>query len=138
MDFIDRLREKPIGTRKRIAFATSAVVTLMIFGVWASVLHFGVNSKAEDSTAAVAKSSDTDVNPLSAFLTVLSQGWDGLTENINQIKTGVNKAQNIVNELGTATSTVSVEATTSQSVPLSQKDVVILPDDVVEGGNIMQ
>ena len=103
MDFIDRLREKSSGTKKRIAFATSAVVTLMIFGVWVSVLHFGIDQKSENITAAVANSSGADVNPLSAFWDVISKGWDGLSNNINQIKTGANKAKDIVNTLGAAT-----------------------------------
>lgn len=105
MDFIDKLREKPIGTRKRIAYATSAVVTLAIFGVWVSVFHFGVEQKSVESTAAVANSSDTDVNPFSAFWDVISKGWGGLSDNINQIKTGAGEAQNLINSLGTTTST---------------------------------
>jgi hypothetical protein len=105
MDFIDRLREKPAGTKKRIAFATSAVVTLLIFGVWVSVLHFGIGQKNADATAAVANSSDADVRPFSAFWSVISDGWGGLMNNINQIKTDTSSAKNLINALGSATST---------------------------------
>jgi hypothetical protein len=126
MDFIDRLRQKSSGTKKRIAFATSAVVTLAIFGVWVSVLHFGIDQKSGDVTAAVANSSDTDVNPLSAFWDVLSKGWNGLTDNINQIKTGVDSAKEMINTLSNATSTAT------------STDVLILSGDSVNVGNTAQ
>lgn len=87
MDFIERLREKPPKTKKIIAFATSAIVTLVIFGVWVSVLRVGIDIKAGDATAVVANSSETDVDPLSAFWSVISKGWSGLTDSVNQVKT---------------------------------------------------
>ena len=103
MDFIDRLREKPPKIKKRIAIATSAVMTLIIFGVWASVFHFGFEQKPADVTATVANGSDTDVNPFSALINVISIGWDGLAKNIDQVKTGVNNAKGFVGSFGTTT-----------------------------------
>lgn len=125
MDFIERLRQKPARTRKTIAFATSAVVTLMIFGVWASVLHFGINSKPSNVTAAAGTAtngSNTDVNPFSAFWSVLSTGWNGLSNNINQIKTGVGDAKNFVNTLDTASST-NANANANVTVAPSPKPI---------------
>jgi hypothetical protein len=113
MDFIDRLREKSSGTKKKIAFMTSAVVTLMIFGIWVSVLHFGVNPKSENATAAVANSSGADVNPLSAFWDVISKGWDGLANNINQVKIGVDQAKDFANTLNTVTPVATSTATSA-------------------------
>jgi len=115
MDFIDNLRQKPSGTKKKIAFATSAVVTLAIFGVWASVLHFGIDSKPTEVTAAVANISDADVNPFVGFWSVISTGWGGLVDNINQIKTGVDKAKDLVGALNEATSTGSADVANMQS-----------------------
>jgi len=133
MDFIDRLRKKTPRAKKRIAFAASAVVTLAIFGIWASVLHFNIDSKSADITAAAANGSSTDVDPLSAFWDVISTGWNGLSNNINQIKTGVNDAKGLIDTLSTATSSNLAGATSSQSestvsVPASpsSKDVFIL------------
>lgn len=133
MDFIDQLRQKSPGTKKKIAFTTSAVVTLVIFGVWVSVFHFGVDQKTSTVTATVANSSDKDVDPFSAFWSVISTGWNGLSDNINQIKTGVGNAKDLVNVLGVASSSVvgstsvqysSTEQPTSQLVPT--QDVFIL------------
>lgn len=130
MDFIDRLREKPSGTKKKIAFITSAVITLAIFGLWVSVYHFGINPNSSDVTASVSNSADTDVNPLSAFWSVLSKGWDGLTNNINQVKTGVGQAQDFMNTIG--------EATTSIPVSSSQKEVLILSGTSTDDTQITQ
>ena len=128
MDFIDRLREKPAKTKKVIAFSTSAVVTLAIFCVWVSASYFNVGQKTSDATAAVEKSSDSDVNPLSAFWNVLSSGWQGLSENINQIKTATNDAKEIVNTMSSAAALATTTSPISQPVSddPSQKDVFIL------------
>jgi hypothetical protein len=120
MDFIDQLRQKPPGTKKRIAYITSAVVTLVIFGIWVSVLHFDIGQKSADATATVADSSNTDVNPFSAFWSVLSTGWDGLANNINQIKTGVSEVQNFANGISAATSTATPIATSTDVVILDK------------------
>ena len=124
MDFIDNLRQKSPVAKKQIAVLASAAVTLVIFGLWMTVFHFGINSNPDQNTASVANSADTDVNPFSAFLSVISKGWDGLTNNINQIKTGVGQAQNFVNGLSNASSTNN-----AGSQPISQKDVLILTGD---------
>lgn len=131
MDFIESLRQKPSGTKKKIAFATSAVVTLAIFGVWTSVLHFGIDSKSSETTAAVANSSDTDVNPFVGFWSVLSTGWGGLRDNINQIKTGVDKAKDMVGALSEATSTGVLNT-------LPSNDVFILSSTSTDDGKITQ
>jgi hypothetical protein len=132
MDFINRLRQKTPEAKKGIAFAASAVVTLVIFGVWASVLHFGINSKSGDATAAVANSSETDINPLSAFWDVISTSWNGLSDNINQVKTKVGGAKDFVDSLNavsdssiSSTSPTPVSATPVPTAP-SVKDVFIL------------
>lgn len=141
MDFIEKLREKSAGTKKRIAYATSAVITLIIFGVWVSVLHFGSVQKTEDATAAVANSSDSDVNPFSAFWSVLSSGWGGLMDNINQVKTGAEDAKKVVNALGAAASADVATSSASSDLSaqsLSQKDVFILPNGQTGSSSIMQ
>jgi hypothetical protein len=125
MDFINRLRQKTPEAKKRIAFATSAVVTLAIFGIWASVLHFGIGPKSGNATAAVANSSQTDVNPLSAFWDVISTGWNGLSNNINQIKTKMGDAKDFVSELKDVASSSSTSTTLVPAKP-SSKDVFIL------------
>jgi hypothetical protein len=130
MDLIDRLREKPVKTKKRIAWAASASVTLIIFGVWMSVLHFGADRSNEQVTAAVANSSSADVNPFSAFWSVLSGGWDSLSNSINQIKTGIGDAKNMVKTLNATSSAVSAA--------LSANEVLILSATSTEEGQITQ
>lgn len=155
MNFINRLREKSPTAKKTIAIVTSAVVTLAIFAVWASVLNFGNNPKSKEITASVANSSgasgtsDTkDVNPFSAFWDVISKGWGGLTDNINQIKTGVDGAKDLMNTIGSATSTgvgtgVAGGVDSQPSVqttpqPATQSDVFILSGESADGGDITQ
>jgi len=38
MDFLERLREKSIGERRVIAFASAGIIVLIIFIVWVSTL----------------------------------------------------------------------------------------------------
>ena len=84
MDLINRLREKPTATKKTIAFITSGVVTLGIFGLWLMVFNYNLNPAASQATATVAKSENADVNPLSAFWSVVSKGWDSVAKNVNK------------------------------------------------------
>lgn len=86
MDLINRLREKPTATKKAIAFVTSGVVTLGILGLWLTVFNY--NSNSSQATAAVAKSENIDVNPLSAFWNVISNGWDGIAKSVNKETSG--------------------------------------------------
>ena len=123
MDYINRLREKPNSTKKAIAFATSGVVTLAIFGLWVTVFRFSINANPPTITASVANSESNDVNPLSAFWSLLSEGWGGLSENISQLSNGTAEKANFISELSASTSTIN---TTEPTVSVAQKDVLIL------------
>ncbi len=139
MDLINRLREKPRSTKNAIAITTSAVVTLVIFGLWMSVFNFGMSTKPAEITAAV-QNSETDLNPFSAFWSVLSKGWGGLMESINQAKSGFAQIQNIASSTQAAVqSGVILDTPATQSTkdttpnPSSQKDVLILTGDENNG-----
>lgn len=144
MDFIDRLRTKSPAAKKGIAFVTSGVVTLAIFGMWVSVLRFNNNQNPSNVTAAVANSSDVDTNPFSAFWQVISEGWGGLADNINQVKTDLNQAKDLISNIDTASSVNFVVATSSEPVPTintlpaPKNDVFILSGDDVDGSGITQ
>lgn len=138
MDFIDKLRQKSPASKRRIALTTSAVVTLMIFGLWLTVFRFGIGSNSTQNTAAVANSADADVNPFSGLWNVFVKGWDGLSNNINQIKTGASGATNFMNGFNESTTsagagagasagaTFAATSTATTPNPSSQSDVFIL------------
>ncbi|HAO64480.1 TPA: hypothetical protein DCQ44_00680 [Candidatus Taylorbacteria bacterium] len=142
MDLINSLRQKSPAVKKQIAFGTSAVVTLAIFGSWLMVSQLGFGQKTPEATAAVAESSNSDVNPFSAFIAVLSKGWGGLTNNINQVKAGADTAKEFVGAISaadsTTTSTDSGSVTGAGSVPNPQKDAFTLTGDSNSGGEITQ
>jgi len=129
------LRNKPVSTRRNIAFVTSAVVTLAIFGLWATVWHFNLAQNSQnksDATAATgatvsATSSEAISNPFGVFVEVFSTGWQGLMQNIGQINEGVkniqNTVQNIANTASTSASVVVLSApssSNSDSVKITQ------------------
>ena len=129
MDFIERLRNKPLATRKRVAFIASAAVTLTIFSLWATVWHFNLAQKTPDvattTTSASTTVADSEVNPLALFASVISSGWSGLMNNLGQIN---NKAQDIkklvqgvanLSATSTATSTL-VSIPVSDSIKITQ------------------
>jgi len=156
MDLINRLRQKTPAAKRTIAFVTSGVVTLAIFGLWVTVFHFGIDQKPASSTATVANadgsSSASDVNPFSAFWNVVSTGWDGLANNISQIKSGASQAQNFVDKLATTsadTASQSASVANTQSVsqpaisqpvpqPNPQSDVFVLSGSSTDSSNITQ
>jgi hypothetical protein len=57
---IDRLREKPEYHRKRIALATSAGITLVLFAIWMATLPTRLAQFAPAQPAAISASSPID------------------------------------------------------------------------------
>ena len=124
MDFIERLRGKPNSTKQIVAITTSAVVTLAIFIVWSTVLHFSIPQKNADVTATVANGSDADVNPFSAFWSVVSKGWDGLNNNINNIKKVPAAAGELMNSINEMASTSAVVTSPTQTTKIEKTETV--------------
>lgn len=121
MDFIERLRNKPVSVRRRFAFITSVLITLAIFGLWATVWHFNISQKTAD-TNATASVADSDIssNPFSVFVQVFSKGWEGLTNNLGQINAGWQNIKNLLQTSGTSTPTsVAHENTKEDSFIMS-------------------
>ena len=120
MDFIEHLRNKSVSTRRSIAFVTSATVTLAIFGLWATVWHFNLSQNSQNKSnqtamvgaSATATSSNEVSNPFGVFVEVFSTGWQGLMQNIGQIKESI---KNISNPASTSPANVSSPAETSVS-----------------------
>lgn len=61
---IDSLREKPESHRKRVAYGTSAVITLLIAGVWATSFQYFNGSGMTKVEVAKANTNNSPVNVL--------------------------------------------------------------------------
>lgn len=66
-----KLRSKPIRDRQRIVYGSAFIVTLLICGVWLTLLQFDRHKKEGTSTAATNDS----LSPLKSFSSEISNIW---------------------------------------------------------------
>ena len=79
---IEKLRDKPESTKKKIAFLISLIVVLIIFVIWLSVIYPDFKkSKLRDESI-----SKIEPSPVSAFTDSLSSGLSSISEQFNKIK----------------------------------------------------
>ena len=74
--FIDSLREKPESHKKRVAYGVSAIITLVIAGVWATSFQYfngGGMTRAE-----VAKA-NSDNSPLNVLKRGAASAYEAIT-----------------------------------------------------------
>jgi cytoskeletal protein RodZ len=81
-ELIEKLRQKPDGAKKRIAFLMSFVFVGIIFVVWLSVVfpNFLQQKNIDDRVSAAEPS------PFSTFTGIVSQGASSIGEQFSKIK----------------------------------------------------
>ncbi len=101
-DFIERLRQKPESSKKKIAFLTSFALVGLIFAVWLSVIYpdFRFREKQKQTAAAV------ETSPTSSFFENIKEGFSGIKSQIKNIKDSISS-------VGTSTYYVSNNVNTS-------------------------
>src|SRR5262245_6201177 len=78
---LDRLRQKPDGAKRKIAFFTSFSVVLVIFVVWLTVIYPDFMNK--NSGEVVEKKADA---PVDNFASVFTESLNRLGEEIGKLK----------------------------------------------------
>ena len=74
--FIHQLRQKPESHRKRVAYGTSAVFTLILAGVWATSFSY---FNAPTSTQAVVAKANTENSPFNVLKTGVASAYEAIT-----------------------------------------------------------
>ncbi len=84
-NLIEKLRQKPEGAKKRIAFLASFSFSVLILGIWFSVIYpdFKFKEKQKQSAAAV------ESGPTESFFKNIKDGFSGAKEQIDIIKQSV-------------------------------------------------
>jgi len=86
LDKIKKLQQKPVQTRKKIAFGISAGVTIIIFLIWLSVFNLNSNNMtAEDLQKEADKNLDL-VSPFSKIKKDLTQIFEKAPEKFENLK----------------------------------------------------
>ena len=81
-DFLENLRQKTEGTKKKIAFFGAFLLAGIIFVVWLSVVYPSFNHDQIPEEVA----SRTNPSPLSAFSDTLSVGFSAIGDLFSKIK----------------------------------------------------
>lgn len=66
-----KIQSKPLKDRQRIVYGSAFVVTLLICGVWLTLLQFDRHKKEGTSTASTSES----LSPLKSFSSEISNIW---------------------------------------------------------------
>ena len=82
-ELLEKLRGKSAGARKRIALSVAFVVTMVILGIWVTVLYPDWNQSQSQQAKAVAASP----SPLSTFSATLGDGFASIGAQFDQLKT---------------------------------------------------
>ncbi len=89
-NYLETIRSKPDGMRKRYAFGVSVVIVMLIGGVWGTLQ---INAMRENSKNAVVAKSEP--SPFGAMVDNISAGYREVAESIsesNPFNAGVNSA----------------------------------------------
>ncbi len=81
-DLIEKLRQKPESSKKKIAFLTSFSLAGLIFVIWLSVIYPDFSFKEKQKQ--VANSNNTGM--FSSFMSNISEGIGGIKEQLNSVK----------------------------------------------------
>lgn len=84
-DLIEKIRNKPEGTKKRIAFLTALSFSSVIAVIWLSVIYPDLRFIENQKQSAAAVES----GPTENFLRNIKEGFSGAKEQINNIKQSV-------------------------------------------------
>jgi hypothetical protein len=111
LDFLDRLREKPVRVRRWYALGFSGGVVLIIAIIWFTSLSSQMNGNGEEKNA--------EPSPLEAITQNISDGYKQVTESIDSANPFANDVAN-VNSANTINST-----STAPTSPSTYGEVII-------------
>lgn len=101
---IERLRNKPPKTRKRVAFGTSAAVTSLIFVMWLTVLNHGFVDNGIEAQQLDTNTTQQTASPLSAFS-------DNAATAFRELKNSFREIEGATTSPATTTTSTDAEAT---------------------------
>ncbi|MEK7185385.1 MAG: hypothetical protein AAB726_02060 [Patescibacteria group bacterium] len=107
---LENWRKKDEGTRRLAALCVSAVVTIVIAGVWATVFFRGTAREIVSADIGVDKIvSGIDKSPVAAFSESTTRVWTSIMEQFGELKSAVESLEKVSappeNATSTATST---------------------------------
>lgn len=82
---LEQLRQKPVGTRKRVAFLCTFAVVGLIFVLWAATIVPGLVNDQEQ----IKKTAEYAPTPASTFGESMKVGLSKIGEQIGDLKTAV-------------------------------------------------
>ncbi len=80
--FIEKLRQKPEGAKKRIAFLASFSFSVLILGIWFSVIYPDFKFKEKQKQSA----SVNQASPASSFFENILEGFSGVKKQLGDVK----------------------------------------------------
>lgn len=103
---IEKLRAKPDGSKKKIAFLLAFLFSGIIFVVWLTIIYPDFKNKNQKEAQIV----NAGPSPISAFSDTLSSAFSSMGEQISNIKGAVSK---LTNQEMYYSATSTLRATTS-------------------------
>lgn len=101
---IEKLRQKPEGAKKRIAFLASFSFSVLILGIWFSVIYPDFKFKEKQKQSA----SVNQASPASSFFENILKGFSGVKKQLGDVK-------DLVGSISTTTFVSNVEEDISTS-----------------------
>jgi hypothetical protein len=81
-NLIEKLRQKPDGAKKRIAFLASFSFSVLILGIWFSVIYPDFKFKEKQKQSA----SVNQASPASSFFENILEGFSGVKKQLEDVK----------------------------------------------------
>ena len=116
-DLLEKLRQKPEGTRHTIAFAMAFFVSAIILVVWLTVIYPDWSNSQSLQAKVVAKSP----SPWSAFIDNISNGASAIGSQIGAIKGVISSFSSTTPVYYSATSTDNMSVTSLGTSSLDSK-----------------
>ena len=95
---IERLRQKPERTKKRVAFLVAFCFAGIIFVIWLSVVYPAFRESGQNEQ----KVSSSEPSPLSTFEDTLSTGFSAITDQFKLFKSSISSLTQNINTQSSA------------------------------------
>ena len=112
-ELIEKLRQKPEGAKKRIAFFTSFFISLTIFIVWLSVIYPDVSNKKVVENSVISSSTPVD-NLYSLF-----------SEGFSEVKNKISELASVVSSISSSTPMYYESTTNTEAVKTTEESSII-------------
>ncbi|MEK7182267.1 MAG: hypothetical protein AAB679_00715 [Patescibacteria group bacterium] len=109
-DKIQKLQQKPVQTRKKIAFGISAGITIIILIVWLSVFNLNSNNAVVGNSQKVTNKNSDLTSPFSKIKKDFAQIFESAPEKFGNLK----NSTTLINS--TSSSQITATTTSTDSV----------------------